>query len=931
MRPIHLSLLLVSLSTLLAALPSPAAAVSANEPVLVGDFSPGSEPADLEPSELAVIGDQLYFAGKDPQTGSEPWVSDGSSSGTRRLADLCPGICGSYPGFFASLGDRRILFANGSMLSLDGGGIAPILEDLLFPYHFVQIGDQLYFVASVGGLRQVLRTDGSADGTRPAAEFCPQGSPCQAPEEWSFAGGAFFYTSGFELYRAVPGGSPQALASIQSAKHFTTLGNRVIFAGCGGLGCTAWSSDGTSAGTFRLNPTYYENPSGFLTFGNEVYFVNSPIASDGVAPFHSVPGITASHVNFVAASGSHLFYQDLDTIPGPLLARDLQGASQVLRQEVETVREIGRVGNLLFFEYSSGGPKHLLATDGTTAGTRELGAFESQPGVAFLGKLFFRAVPGDPSRNAGLWYSDGTAAGTAWLAPPRPFPNSSSSELHPLANALFLQPNFGAGDTTLWRIDPQTLAATLVESPRLYLFLDGREVIYATDLDSDPDRLMALRDGSLEVLTNFRVLGEAISEDDHLFFTDLSPGQELWESDGSAAGTREVFDFHPDWQVPCIGYHCPPNLPAAMTPSGDRVFFVGEGATVNEGVLRVWRRGEATTTPLLSLSTQLGAVPHLYPVPGRGMVIFNQDGSLWRSDGSVAGTFPFTSYGSLLTFAGPRLHFTTSQNHASWLWSSDLTAEGTFKISPDGFAATFSSLVAAGDHLFFTGRASRGDGVEIGFSDGTPGGTRWLDLVPGKASSNPSYLFPLADGRVVFAAAADDRGQELWISGGTLESTYRLTDLAPGEDPSNPIPVAERAGRFFFYATNGDTGNELWALDLPPRHPPCPEDRLCLQNGRFDVEVVAHTKDGDFVGKKASGTADSAVFSFFSANNWEMLVKVLDGCAINQKIWVFAATATDVGFTLTVTDRDSGEPKTYTNTLGHPAVAITDTAAFSCR
>ena len=60
-----------------------------------------------------------------------------------------------------------------------------------------------------------------------------------------------------------------------------------------------------------------------------------------------------------------------------------------------------------------------------------------------------------------------------------------------------------------------------------------------------------------------------------------------------------------------------------------------------------------------------------------------------------------------------------------------------------------------------------------------------------------------------------------------------------------------------------------------------------------------------------------------------MLVKVLNGCALNNRYWVFAAATTDVGYTLRVTDTETGRIKTYTNQVGQAAPAITDTDAFA--
>ncbi len=74
---------------------------------------------------------------------------------------------------------------------------------------------------------------------------------------------------------------------------------------------------------------------------------------------------------------------------------------------------------------------------------------------------------------------------------------------------------------------------------------------------------------------------------------------------------------------------------------------------------------------------------------------------------------------------------------------------------------------------------------------------------------------------------------------------------------------------------------------------------------------------------------DSGLFWFFEPDNWELLIKVLDGCNYSGHHWVFAAAATDVEYTLTVTDTASGATRTYGNELGNPAPAVVDTQAFA--
>ncbi|MEE8522333.1 MAG: hypothetical protein V3T72_00245, partial [Thermoanaerobaculia bacterium] len=74
---------------------------------------------------------------------------------------------------------------------------------------------------------------------------------------------------------------------------------------------------------------------------------------------------------------------------------------------------------------------------------------------------------------------------------------------------------------------------------------------------------------------------------------------------------------------------------------------------------------------------------------------------------------------------------------------------------------------------------------------------------------------------------------------------------------------------------------------------------------------------------------DSGLFWFFDPDNWEMMIKVLDGCGFNDHFWVFASATTNVEYTLRVTDTQTGVMKEYFNPLGNAAPAITDTGAFA--
>lgn len=106
---------------------------------------------------------------------------------------------------------------------------------------------------------------------------------------------------------------------------------------------------------------------------------------------------------------------------------------------------------------------------------------------------------------------------------------------------------------------------------------------------------------------------------------------------------------------------------------------------------------------------------------------------------------------------------------------------------------------------------------------------------------------------------------------------------------------------------------------------------LCLQQSRFEVTVDYRTRQGEtgMAKRVPFGSADSGLFWFFNASNWEMLVKIIDGCGLNQNFWVYAAATTDVEYTLRVRDTQTGDVAEYFNPLGTAAPAINDTKALA--
>ena len=75
-------------------------------------------------------------------------------------------------------------------------------------------------------------------------------------------------------------------------------------------------------------------------------------------------------------------------------------------------------------------------------------------------------------------------------------------------------------------------------------------------------------------------------------------------------------------------------------------------------------------------------------------------------------------------------------------------------------------------------------------------------------------------------------------------------------------------------------------------------------------------------------TADTGYFWFFSDNNVELVVKVVDGRAVNGRYWFFAGALSDVEYVITVTDTSTGILRSYFSQAGVLA-SLADTSAFA--
>jgi len=150
-----------------------------------------------------------------------------------------------------------------------------------------------------------------------------------------------------------------------------------------------------------------------------------------------------------------------------------------------------------------------------------------------------------------------------------------------------------------------------------------------------------------------------------------------------------------------------------------------------------------------------------------------------------------------------------------------------------------------------------------------------------------------------------------------------------GSQFSYTFSTAGTVNYFCLFHQSAMTGKVV--VGAAPSSSPCTqsEHTLCLNGGRFSVSAHWTRPDsssGDGTG--VSLTDDSGYFWFFDATNIETTVKVLNGCAISNSYWVFAAGLTNVEVLLTVVDTKTGTQYTKTNPQGVAFAPIQDTGAF---
>jgi ELWxxDGT repeat protein len=335
---------------------------------------------------------------------------------------------------------------------------------------------------------------------------------------------------------------------------------------------------------------------------------------------------------------------------------------------------------------------------------------------------------------------------------------------------------------------------------------------------------------------------------------DSDHGLELWESDGTTAGTHLFKDLEPGPQNA---------FPSYFTPyDGGFIFFTTAPQADGSIIYSLWNStGTAESTVKLREFEGLYYEKSIVPA-GKQVYFACNDGltgmELWKTDGTPAGTVLVKDISPGVGSANPKNFFffkdklffsVDSYTYGRELWRSDGTATDTHMVK-DISSASYSSdphtYSVLNNQLFFHGVNRLWIAFTIFKTDGTAEGTvdigdwnayysmvfkkrLFFSNLNGKqikstvgfpseiqihaeiAGTNPNFLVA-TDSVLYFTAFNSATGKELWRTNGTQAGTYFIKDIRPGYADSSPNNGFTFKDEVYFLAEDDVHGMELWKI-----------------------------------------------------------------------------------------------------------------------
>lgn len=448
-----------------------------------------------------------------------------------------------------------------------------------------------------------------------------------------------------------------------------------------------------------------------------------------------------------------------------------------------------------FFAEDVAHGRELWATNGTEQGTKLVADIKTGPDSSqlqslheFNGRLLFFADDGVHGMEP--WISDGTPQGTKILKDVLSGGQGSvpyfGGNLFFVSNGVaYFTANDGSHGNELWRTDGTTAGTVLV-----------------ADIRPGAAGSASLKGDSF-----------AASGSDVFFAADDGVhGNELWRTDGTAAGTQLAADVRPGSES---------SFPSALTGFKGAVVF--RASTADGTALLTLDDGTGIWTPLGAFQT--AEAPHVFG----DLLIFaastaDKGYEWWSSDGTPAGTSILVdinpsgngaAYGTNTAVTGGRLYIAGQDSQGMpGIWSTDGTPADTARLPLVDMEPTSSiQIVAATESsVFFVVVSSNASRRDLWQTD-TAGDAHKLAVLRSHANDYQPEYFVVWQNALFFPAEDSVHGRELWRSDGTLAGTAVLADVNAGVKGSSPRAVVLANDRLLFSADDTAHGAELWTSD----------------------------------------------------------------------------------------------------------------------
>ncbi len=455
---------------------------------------------------------RMFFSLFDSTYGYEPWVSDGTTSGTVLLEDVYPGDVSSSPMNFTFCNDK-----------------------VLFKAISDKYGSEIFGTTGSGAQLVAEINTTSTSSSRPIDIIAINDGVITEPTT---------YDKGNEIWKATSNdatllkdlvvgsnsGNPTFFSKVNNLVYFTA--DSLTY----GIPYTTnlYKSDGTPQGTVKITN---------LSLGSRV--TSYTVTEDGTA-FYTIIGSSPYPELWKIASNSTIATK-LHTFS------NIRSSFDYTLQRYYTLVAAGKTVYFGANDNTTSVGMELWKSDGTVAGTVVVkdinaGSNSSDPQyfTAYNGSVYFTANDGT---DVAFWKSDGTDTGTFKMK----LLTGVSTSPTVFNNLLYFTANDGTAGSELWRTDGTITGTVLVKDinagatssyPNSFTDVNGTLFFFAYNAGLAPQ--LWKTDGTSEgtvwikdIDTAYANIGNATLAGGKFFFTVWG---KIWASDGTSNGTGTVLD-----------------------------------------------------------------------------------------------------------------------------------------------------------------------------------------------------------------------------------------------------------------------------------------------------------------------------------------------------------------------------------------------------